>query len=181
MYKSEFITDRLIIREYNKTDIKDFLRVIRQPEIYPTTYGIPRNYSLLRAKWWMRMIKQNRREGSAYEYAVIYKATGEYIGNVGLINIDRNHWHGDISYYIDNRYTNLGIATEASRFNELGFHKINGVCMSMNKASRRVMEKLGMKYEGTLREDLYKDGIYYDLDRLSVLKDEFYTICKVEN
>ena len=133
------------------------------------------------------MIKQNRREGSAYEYAVIYKATGEYIGNVGLINIDRNHWHGDISYYIDNRYTNLGIATEASRamlrfgFNELGFHKINGVCMSMNKASRRVMEKLGMKYEGTLREDLYKDGIYYDLDRLSVLKDEFYTICKVEN
>lgn len=187
MYLSFFETDRLIIREYHKGDIKDFLRVIRQPEIYPTTYGIPRNYSFLRAKWWMKVIKQNRREGTAFEYAVIFKATGEYIGNVGLINIDRNHHHGDISYYIDNRHTNCGIATEASEamlrygFFDLGFHKINGVCMSVNRASRRVMEKLGMKYEGTLREDLYKDGIYYDLDRLSILKDEFYTICKVEN
>lgn len=187
MYRSEFFTDRLIIREYNKGDIKEFLRVIRQPEIYPTTYGIPRNYSLLRAKWWMKVIKQNRREGTAFEYAVILRATGEYIGNVGLINIDRNHLHGDISYYIDNRYTNLGIATEASQamlsygFNDLGFHKIAGVCMSVNGASRRIMEKLGMKYEGTLREDLYKDGIYYDLDRLSILKDEYYTLCKVEN
>ena len=66
-------------------------------------------------------------------------------------------------------------------FYDLGFHKINGVCMSINAASRRVMEKLGMKYEGTLRQDLYKDGIFYDLDRLSILKDEYYTIRKVEN
>ena len=135
----------------------------------------------------MKVIRQNRREGTAFEYAVILRATGEYIGNVGIINIDRNHLHGDISYYIDSRYTNLGIATEASQamlsygFNDLGFHKIIGVCMSVNGASRRIMEKLGMKYEGTLREDLYKDGIYYDLDRLSILKDEYYTICKVEN
>ena len=52
--------------------------------------------------------------------------------------------------------------------------------MSVNPASRRVMEKLGMQYEGTLRQDLYKDGMYYDLDRLSILRDEFYTDCKVE-
>ncbi len=187
MYKSEFLTQRLIIREYVKDDIRDFLRVIRQPEIYPTTYGIPRDYSLLRAKWWMRVIKQNRREGSAFEYAVILRDSGEYIGNVGLINIDSNHAHCDISYYIDSSKTSCGYATEASMamldygFYDLGFHKINGVCMSINAASRRVMEKLGMKYEGTLRQDLYKDGIFYDLDRLSILKDEYYTIRKVEN
>lgn len=187
MYRSEFFTDRLIIREYTKRDIDSFLRVIRQPEIYPTTYGIPHNYSKLRAKWWFRVIKQNRRQGFAYEYGAFLRESGYYIGNVGLINIDRNHAHADISYYIDSGFTNKGYATEASLemlrygFEELGFHKINGVCMSVNGASRRVMEKSGMKYEGTLRQDLYKDGIYYDIDRLSILKDEYYTMRKVEN
>ena len=46
--------------------------------------------------------------------------------------------------------------------------------MSCNPASRRVMEKIGMKFEGTLRQDLLKDGIYYDIDRLSILKSEYY-------
>ena len=187
MYRREFRTPRLIIREYTKRDIDDFLRVIRQPEIYPTTYGIPQSYSKLRAKWWFGVIKENRRHGYAYEYGVFLIDSGYYIGNVGLINIDRNHAHADISYYIDSGFMNNGFATEASLemlrygFDNLGLHKINGVCMSCNTASRRVMEKTGMKYEGTLRQDLYKDGIYYDIDRLSILKDEYYTIRKVEN
>ena len=187
MYQRQFLTNRLIIREYTKKDIDDFLAVIRQPEIYPTTYGIPQNYSRLRARWWFRVIKDNRRQGCAYEYGVFLRETGRYIGNVGLINIDWTHHHGDISYYMDSRVTGMGFATEAAEamihygFSELGFQKINGVCMSINGASRRVMEKLGMRYEGTLRQDLYKDGMYYDLDRLSILKEEYYTNCKVEN
>ena len=186
MYQKQFFTERLFIREYQKRDLDDFLRVVRQPEIYPTTYGIPRSYSRLRGKWWMKIIRDNRRLGTAFEYAVFLRETGYYVGNVGLINIDAIHHHADISYYIDSRLTNQGIATEAAAemlrygFSELGFQKINGVCMSINPASRRVMEKLGMQYEGTLRQDLYKDGMYYDLDRLSILRDEFYTDCKVE-
>ncbi len=186
MYRKEFYTERLWIREYNKKDIDDFLRVIRQPKIYDTTYGIPRDYSKFRAKWWFKMIKYNRLSNMAYEYAIILRDTGEYVGNTGLINIDAAHNHADISYYIDTAHNNMGIATEAAAemlkygFAELGYHKINGVCMSRNPASRRVMEKIGMRYEGTLREDLLKDGIYCDLDRLSILKDEYYTICRVE-
>ncbi len=188
MYKARFVTERLLIREYHKRrDLDDFLSVVRQPEVYATTYGIPRHYSRLYGKWWMKAIHDNRVHHSAYEYGVFLRDSGRYIGNVGLINIDGNHHHADISYYMDNAVTGRGFATEAAQemlrygFLCLGFHKINGVCMSVNGASRRVMEKIGMHYEGTLREDLYKDGVYYDLDRLSILRDEYYTICKVEN
>lgn len=187
MYQSSFITDRLIIREYKKSDIDGFLRVIRQKEILATTCGIPENYSRRRAKWWLRMIRKNRIYNMAYEYAVILRENGEYIGNVGIINIDQRHFHADISYYIDRDYMNMGYATEASQamigygFLELGLKKINGVCMSLNIPSRRVMEKIGMTYEGTLRKDLYKDGAFFDLDRLSILREEYYTISKVEN
>ena len=63
-------------------------------------------------------------------------------------------------------------------FGKLKLNKISGLCMSMNGASRRVMEKIGMKAEGVQRQDLLKDGIYYDLDRLSILRNEFFTDCK---
>ena len=186
MYQKQFITERLIIREYHKRDLDDFLSVIRQPQVYATTYGIPLSYSKARGKWWFKVIRYNRHHHMAYEYAVFLRDSGRYIGNVGLINMDHTHHHADISYYMDHAVTGQGYATEAAAamlqygFLTLGFHKINGVCMHKNGASRRVMEKIGMRYEGTLREDLYKDGVYYDPDRLSILDEEYYTLCKAK-
>ena len=180
MFEKKFITERLLIRDYKKSDIDGFLRVVNQPEIYATTYGIPKKYSKARAEWWFSMIKENKKNGSAHEFAVLIGESEKYIGNVGLININSLHNRAEISYYIDREYMNMGYATEAARemliygFEKLNLNKISGVCMSINKASRRVMEKLGMVYEGTLREDMLKDGIYYDLDRLSILKKEFF-------
>ena len=180
MFEKKFLTERLFIREYRKTDIDSFLKVIRQPGIYATTYGIPQGYSRFRAEWWLKTIKENMRSNIAYEFGVFMRKTGRYIGNVGLINVSFEHNRADISYYIDKDYMNNGYATEAAQemlkygFEKFGFNKIQGVCMSCNPASRRVMEKIGMKFEGTLRQDLLKDGIYYDIDRLSILKSEYY-------
>ena len=127
------------------------------------------------------MLRHNLRFGFSFEYAVFLKENEYYIGNVGLINVSEAHNHADISYYIDKDYMNRGYATEAAEamvkfgFEELGLHKISGVCMSCNSASRRVMEKLGMKYEGTLRDDMLKNGKFLDLDHLSLLRDEYFT------
>ncbi len=186
MLEQSFLTERLFIRDYRRSDLEEFLRVVRQEEIYATTYGIPRNYTRRRGKWWLKIIRQNKLFGTSLEYAVFLRDSGVYIGNVGLINIAREHLRGDISYYIDRDCMNRGYATEAAQamlqygFEELGFHKISGVCMSRNPASRRVMEKLGMRYEGTLRDDLLKDGVYCDIDRLSILREEYFTNSKAD-
>lgn len=183
MFGKQFLTDRLYIREYKKSDLDAYVHVVRQPEIYATTYGIPREYSRMMGRINLKFIKRNRIMGTALEYAVLLRENNRYIGNVGLINISHDHNRADISYFIDKDYMNKGYATEAAAvmlnfgFEGLGYHKISGVCMSANTASRRVMEKLGMTYEGTLREDLYKDGIYYDIDRLSILRSEYFTNC----
>ena len=180
MKKFHFTTDRLIIREYSNSDIEQFLNVVRQPEIYVTTYGIPKEYPKKRAKQWFRFIKDNIRKMQSYEFGMFLKTNGRYIGNVGLINLSASHNHADISYYIDTNFRNMGLTTEAARemlrfgFEGFGFQKISGLCMSINHASRRVMEKIGMTYEGTSRNDLLKDGIYYDIDRLSILHDEYF-------
>lgn len=184
MFGLKFSTERLIIREYKKSDIDDFLEVVRQPELYSTTYGIPREYSRKRAKNWLKFVKNNIRTMQSYEFGMFLKDDERYLGNVGLINVSTVHNHADISYYIDINFQNMGFTTEAARemlcfgFKTLGLEKISGLCMSINPASRRVMEKIGMKYEGTMRNDLLKDGVYYDIDRLSILRKEYFTDSK---
>ena len=184
MRNDKYTTERLIIREYTKKDLDDFLRVVRQPGIYRTTYGIPRDYSRLRAKKWLGFIKRNIRSMQSYEYGMFLRDSGEYIGNIGLINVSMTHNHAEISYYIDEAHRGLGLTTEAARemlrlgFETFGFEKISGLCMAVNIASRRVMEKIGMTYEGTSRRELLKDGVYYDIDRLSILRNEYFTECK---
>lgn len=179
-----FETPRLVIREYKNSDIDDYLRVVKQEEIYVTTYGIPKNYPKSRAKKWFRFIKNNIKTMQSYEFGMFLKENGQYIGNVGLINVSMEHNHADISYFIDTGMRNQGLTTEAAvemlrfGFEILGFEKISGLCMSVNPASRRIMEKIGMKFEGTLRNDLLKDGVYYDMDHLSILKNEYFTDCK---
>lgn len=184
MLEKCFTTDRLIIREYKRGDIDDFLYVVRQPEVRATTYGIPEDYPRSRAKKWFRFLRDNMRKLESFEFGMFLRDTQEYIGNVGLINISRSHNHADITYYIDTAHRGQGLTTEAALkmlefgFSALGFEKISGVCMSSNPASRRVMEKIGMKYEGTSRSELLKNGVYYDIDRLSILKSEYFTDCK---
>ncbi len=187
MKKIELFTDRLIIREYNKIDMTSFVAVTSQAEIRATTYGIPENYTRSYAKNWFRLIKTNIKNGLSYEFGMFLKEDGEYVGNVGLINVSKLHNHADISYYTDKKFHCMGLTTEAAQamlelgFKTFGFEKISGMCMRINPASRRVMEKIGMSFEGTLRHELYKDGIYYDIDVLSVLRTDYFTNCKCGN
>ena len=179
-------TKRLIIREYNKKDINDFIRVTSQSSVKATTYGIPENYTNSYAKRWFRYLNKCRKNMEGYEYGIFLRDSGIYIGNAGLINISVLHNHAEITYYIDENYRNAGYATEAARemlrlgFEYFGFEKITGLCMTVNPSSRRIMEKLGMKYEGIMREELLKNGVYYDIERHSILKGEYITNCKVE-
>lgn len=182
--QKSFVTHRLVIREYTKYDIDDFARVTGQPQIYATTVGIPRNYTRRHAKEWLKFIEKSRKNFSSLEYGIFLKSDSRYIGNVGLINIDTFNNRADISYYIDYNFWGMGFAEEAARkmlylgFEVYGFNRIGGICMTCNPASRRVMEKIGMKYEGCDRQALLKDGIYYDLDRLSILNEEYFTESK---
>ncbi len=181
MNEFQFTTERLVIREYKKSDLDEYINVTSQPEIFATTYGIPKDYTRKYAKKYFRLIRENIANMRAFELGMFLKTNGRYLGNIGLINISLAHKHADISYYIDKDFRNMGFTTEAAyqmikfAFEFMHFEKVTGICMSSNTASRRVMEKIGMKFEGTMRNELLKNGVYYNLDRLSILKEEYFT------
>lgn len=180
-------TPRLFIRPYRLEDGDAVWRVVRRPEIYATTYAIPRNYPRARVDWWISFVKNSRVNGTGYEFGFFEKESGRYFGNCGIINVRKDLFSGSITYFADPDAWGLGLTTEAGEamlrfaFDELELARVGGTCMSANPASRRVMEKLGFSYEGTGRCELYKDGIFYDVDHLSILRPEWKRRCAEGN
>lgn len=174
-----FQNDQLIIRPYSSSDVNAVLNTLNNYQIYRTTYGIPNPCDIKYAKKWIKNIKTAALNNNSYEYAIINKKTGAYMGNVGLINIDNTSRRCDISYFIDPLYQNNGIATQASAlmikyaFEELGMVRVGGMCMESNPASARVMEKLKMTYEGTLRNYFFKENTYINARNYSILLEEY--------
>lgn len=100
---------------------------------------------------------------------------------IGFIGFEINHWanSAELGYWLGKPYWNRGYATEAARamveygFEELELNRIQARHMEHNPASGRVMEKIGMKYEGTLRQATYRFGEYHDLLMYAILRSEY--------
>lgn len=174
-----FTTPRLLLRQYARGDGDAVWQVIRRPEIYATTAYIPQTYPRPRVDWWFGMISSAIRNRTGYELGMFDRKTGQYIGNVGIINVRREMHSASVAYFVDPKKWGQGYATEGCNamlrfaFEELGLFRVAGTCMAHNPASRRVMEKLGFSFEGVARAELFKDGRYIDVVHMAILLDEW--------
>ena len=60
-------------------------------------------------------------------------------------------------------------------FAELGMNKIYAAFLTRNPASGKVMAKMGMTFEGVLRQHVIKWGQYEDVGYYSILRSEYET------
>ena len=174
-------TERFILRPYCKEDAKLVYPVVGRKEIAATTLMIPYPYPRQHVDWWIRYTNDNRKRGIAFEFGIFLKENPlVYIGNCGLITISQEHKNAELAYFIDPDYWNQGCGTEACKrvldfgFRTLLLQRIAGRCMSRNIGSRRVMEKSGLRYEGTSRREIYKWGEFEDVARFAILRSEWY-------
>lgn len=117
-----------------------------------------------------------------YFLAAVLKETGEIIGEAILRVTSRRHRHGEIGWGVDRRHGGKGIATEIGRamlgfgFDQLRLHRLYGQCREENIASQRIMEKLGMREEGVIREHIWARGEWWSSSQWSILDREFLRI-----
>jgi len=109
------------------------------------------------------------------EAFVMVDADGEILGSCGLGPIDPLNRVIELGYWVRSDRTGHGIATRAAKL--LALHAIDNrgamrveIHMSVeNPGSRRVAEKTGATYEGTMRARLLLNGEYHDAEMWSIL------------
>jgi ribosomal-protein-alanine N-acetyltransferase len=99
------------------------------------------------------------------------------IGTVGLFWVSKKAKCMELACAIGEPYWGQGLVAEASRaaidyvFGSLDVIRVQGRCKAENKASARMMEKLGMRHEGTLRSAIFHRDRHWDMHYYAVLRD----------
>lgn len=114
-----------------------------------------------------------------YLWAIIVKAeTPEPIGNISVVSVHEDYLGAEIGYCMGRKYWGKGIMTKALKavinylFDTTDFVRISAKHDIANPGSGKVMEKSGMKYEGTYRQaDKNNQGIC-DCSVYAILKSD---------
>jgi ribosomal-protein-alanine N-acetyltransferase len=119
------------------------------------------------------------REGVPEPLGVELREGGSLMGCAGA------HWASEKSramefgYWIAEPQWGRGYAVEAARllighlFAAYEVERVQAHCFTENVASARVLEKLGLQYEGTHRSALFHRGRFWDLKMFAVLRNEW--------
>lgn len=177
MHEYRLHTERLLMRAPQMEDAPAIQRLVSVPEIARTTLNIPHPYPDDGAIEWLTRSQDNISRG-VYSFAITLKSDGTYLGTMGL-HVNDQHQHAEVGYWIGVPYWGNGYATEALirliqfGFKIVGLQRIYAEYFGDNPASRRVMEKAGMTYEGLMRQHILKWDEYKDLGICGIVRADW--------
>ncbi|MDF3005968.1 MAG: acetyltransferase family [Oscillospiraceae bacterium] len=151
---SEIILERLVLRPVVLTDAQAIFEYSSRPSVGPNAGWKPHE-SIKETLDIMNLMFLEQET----VWGIVIKKTGELIGTIGLIADPKreNSLAKMVGYAISDLHWGRGYMTEAVRgaiqhgFDRCGLTIISAYCYPENVRSRRVIEKCGFVYEGTLR------------------------------
>lgn len=164
----KIVTERLLLRKLLPTDASDMYEYASLSSVTRYLLWNPHpdlNYT----KRYLAYLQARYRLGEFYDFALICRADNKMIGTCGFVRFDTANESAEVGYVLNPHYYNQGYATEALRavldfgFTTLGLHRIEARYMKDNAASRRVMEKCGMQFEGVFHHLMFIKGRYEDI------------------
>ncbi|SEU19709.1 GNAT family N-acetyltransferase [Paenibacillus sp. NFR01] len=170
--------ERLILRPFNLEDAPAVQELAGDRYVAETTLYIPHPYADGMAEGWIKTHLKNFNEGQSLELAIVHKEEQYLIGAISLA-CNSDFELGELGYWIGKTYKNNGYCTEAARamvhyaFTEMKLNRVYARYLDKNPASGKVMEKLGMKYEGRLRQHVKKWGNFEDIIHYGLLREEY--------
>lgn len=172
-------TKRLVLRKMSKKDSADMFEYAQLPEV--TKYLLWEPHESERyTQHYLSYIQQRYRAGDFFDWAVTIGETGKMIGTCGFTRFNTESNSAEVGYVLNPSYWGYGIAPEAVTrvmyfgFHDLSLHRIEARYMAGNDRSRRVMEKVGMKFEGMSRESMLVKGKYVSIGTCAVLSNDFF-------
>lgn len=171
-------TERLILRQFRPTDAGQVQRLAGDEDVATTTMSVPHPYEDGMAEQWIATHQEQWSSGAGVSFAIELLDAATLIGSIGLV-IRPEHQLARLGYWIGKAWWGQGYCTEAAwevvrfAFEELSLNRVSASHFKRNPASGRVMEKIGMKYEGCSPQQVRHRGRFEDLKRYGLLKTDF--------
>ena len=171
-------TDRLILRRYRVEDADDMFRNWAQSEAV-TRYLTWQPYkSVDEARCYLQWIIDGYADNK-YNWMIELKESLEAIGAIDVISIREDIACCEIGYCLGERFWGSGYMPEAFKavirflFEEVGMNRIQATHDLNNPKSGRVMEKCGLRYEGTMRQGSRNNQGLCDSVMRAILKEDY--------
>lgn len=176
-------TKRLYLRPVEEADAFDLWSVYKDERVVMGNSCIPPLTNVDEVLHYLRCVPLAYRQRNQPQGMVIeVKDSGIVIGSMDVETIHGDS--GEIGYMLAYAYWNQGYMKEALEallyacFHICGYQRIQAEYDPANKASARVLEKLGFQREGMRRKAMkLNDDRYHDLVMCSLLKDEYTRPC----
>ncbi|RXK82795.1 GNAT family N-acetyltransferase [Filimonas effusa] len=174
-------TERLLLNELQETDLQNLVQYANNKKVSEYTLNLPYPYKEEDALYWLDTVRKGFEHKSQFFFAIRLKEDGEFIGGIGLVP-DQRHKRAEIGYWLAEPFWNRNILTEAAMavidfgFNAMELNKITAHYLEGNPASGRVMQKCSMEKEGELKEHIYKDERFYDIEIYGLTRSSYLSL-----
>ncbi len=172
-------TQRLTLRRMYRTDTDDMYEYAHQPIVTEYLTWAPHPDRRYTARY-LSYLSGQYADGAFYDWGVVLRSENKLVGTCGFTSFSEENNSAECGYVISPAYWGRGIAAEALTevmrfgFSTLGLHRIECRYMIGNDRSRRVMEKVGMRYEGTYRDALLLGREYKTVGVCAIVDSEFF-------
>jgi len=171
-------TERLRLRKLSMHDVEDVFAYASSPEV--ARYVVWTAHETIEdSRTFVASVLEQYDNGVISPWGIENRDNGRLIGTCGFASWNISHARAEIGYALGREYWGRGYMTEAARhalafgFEHMGLNRIQARCEVDNVGSARVMEKIGMSYEGTLRQQMFVKGTYRDMKMYSVLRRDW--------
>jgi len=178
---TELSGQRVVLRRFRPGDVDEFVAYRSRAEVARyQSWDAP--YPWEEGERFVREIMTRHPDmaGEWFQFAVALRATGQLIGDCAAMPNADDPSQCEIGFTIAPGYQGRGYATEAVRllvdylFTALGKHRVTACCDARNAASVALLERLGMRREGHLRQSTWAKGEWTDDLLYALLRDEWH-------
>lgn len=175
----QIITKRLLLRPIHRKDANAVFAYRSDKLINQFQGWIPETSEDMIDFIQNKVCAMINRPGTWFQLVIINQENGAIVGDIGIHFIDEESKQAELGCTIDKKYHGQGYATEAMSavinllFNELNKHRISASIDPRNKASIKLVERLGFRLEAHFRESLLINGVWVDDLVYALLENEW--------
>jgi ribosomal-protein-alanine N-acetyltransferase len=171
------VTPRLYLREMTPKDVNALLMLFGNPEVVKFI-GMQPIKHIDQANEWLKWMGGFFAAKDGLRWGITLQ-DGVFVGSAGLHRWNREAQYAQIGCDIAYKFWGHGYGQEAMReiiefgWKQMKLNRIEAEVVQGNQGSVHVMDKLGFKQEGVLRQRLLKGGKFYDVLIYSLLRSEY--------